>query len=123
VTRRVTIQWTETAKRCLEKLPSKVRKGLLDKADSLKECDDPRRASKPLVGPLRGYYRITCGRYRAIYSVEEETLARGDVLIHVIIRFVAAGIRKEGDKKDIYNFAVRLLSLIEREKSDEKEKK
>ncbi len=112
-TRRVTIQWTETAKRCLEKLPPKVRRGLLEKADGFLKCDDPKEASKALVGPLSGYYRIVYSRYRAIYSVDEERLADGDVLVHVKVRFVAAGIRKEGDKKDIYQLAMRLIQMLE----------
>jgi mRNA-degrading endonuclease RelE of RelBE toxin-antitoxin system len=76
------------------------RKGLLDKADSLYKCEDPKKIFKPLTGPLQGYYRIPYGRYRAIYSVDEEILPAGEILIHIKIRFVAAGIRKEGDKKD-----------------------
>jgi mRNA-degrading endonuclease RelE of RelBE toxin-antitoxin system len=108
---RRTIQWTDTAKECLAKLPQKVRRGLLDKADILLECTDPKTAFKPLEGALEGYYRITYARYRAIYSVEEESLVSGDVLVHIVIRFVAAGIRKEGDKKDIYNFAMKLIKL------------
>ena len=63
---RIRIQWTDTAKKCLEKLPRKVRRGLLEKADALRECDDPRNVHKPLRGPLRGLYRITYARYRAV---------------------------------------------------------
>jgi len=120
-TRRATIQWTETAKRCLERLPLKVRKGLLEKADRLLECDDPREASKALVGPLSGYYRIVYSRYRAIYSVDEDRLPDGDVLVHIKIRFVAAGIRKEGDKKDIYKFAMRLIKMFEATAEEQQE--
>jgi len=109
--RRIIIQWTETAKECLRKLPLKVRRGLLNKADQLLECEDPRKVFKPLVGPLQGYYRITYSRYRAIYWVDEEILVNGDVRLRIIVRFVAAGIRKEGDKKDIYRFALRMLKL------------
>ena len=119
--RRVTIQWTETAKQGLAKLPRKVRKGLLEKADLLYECDDPSTAHKPLVGPLQGYYRIGYSRYRAIYSVEKDTLPNGDILVYIKIRFVVVGIRKEGDKRDVYNFALRLLDLgvLEPDEDDE----
>lgn len=106
---RVIIQWTETAKDSLARLPRNARKGLLAKADTLFDCSDPRNAFKPLTGPLSGYYRITYGRYRAIYTVEEEELTNGETVITIRIRFVAAGIRKESDKKDVYNFALRLL--------------
>lgn len=63
------------------------------------------------MGPLQGYNRITYSRYRAVYSVEKKTLACGDVLHHIIIRFVACGIRKEGDKKDVYRLAKKLLEM------------
>lgn len=108
---RVVIQWTNCAKRCLAQLPYKARKGLLDKADRLAECEDPRKAFKALQGPLKGYYRLTYSRYRAVYSVEDEKLADGTVLMYIRVRFVVAGIRKEGDKKDVYRFALRMLNL------------
>jgi mRNA interferase RelE/StbE len=109
--RRVTIQWTLTAKNGLAKLPHKVRRGLLDKANQLRNVDDPSVVHKPLTGPLNGYYRIAYSRYRAIYSVEEEKLANGDVVVRIIVRFVAVGIRKEGDKNDIYRFAQKLFQM------------
>lgn len=108
---RVTIHWTDVAKYGLAKLPPKVRRGLLDKANELRDADDPSAVHKRLTGPLQGYCRITYSRYRAIYSVESETIANGDVLHHVTIRFVAVGIRKEGDKKDVYRLAQKLLEL------------
>lgn len=110
-TTRVTVHWTQTAKDALLKLPKKVRKGLFEKANELRNCSDPQNAHKPLVGPLKGYNRITYDRYRAIYKCQSETLASGDVHVHIFVYFVAAGIRKEGDKKDVYQFAKRLLAL------------
>lgn len=107
----VSIQWTETAKEGLRRLPKKVRQGLLDKADQLLRCD-PRTVSKPLVGPLHGYYRIVYGRYRAIYSVKEEKQARGKARLHLMVMFVAAGKRKEHDKQDIYRVAEKLVKLV-----------
>jgi mRNA interferase RelE/StbE len=109
--RRVTIQWTTTAKECLAALPPKVRRGILEKADALYNCTDPKGAHKPLGGPLDGYYRICYSRYRAVYTVEEEAIANGDVLIHVTIRFVAAGIRKEHSKDDVYRVAQKLVEM------------
>jgi mRNA interferase RelE/StbE len=118
--RRITIQWTETAKQSLRKLPTKVRAGIIAKADELIACDDPKRAYKPLKGPLQGFYRITYGRYRAIYTAEEEELANDDVIVHVKILFVAVGIRKEHDKRDVYRVAQKLvdLGLLKTEGSD-----
>ncbi|HLA84806.1 MAG TPA: type II toxin-antitoxin system RelE/ParE family toxin [Thermoguttaceae bacterium] len=109
---RITIQWTTTAKESLKKLPRKVSKGLLDKADQLAQCDDPRKYCKPLTGPLEGYYRITYGRYRAVFTVTEERLATGDVLLHLRVIFVVAGIRKEFDRHDVYNVAKKLVEQV-----------
>lgn len=41
------------------------------------------------------------GKYRIIYKIDKKT---------VIVYVLAAGIRKEGDKKDIYKIAKKLLS-------------
>ncbi len=109
--RQVIVQWTETAKNQLAKLPPKVRRGLLNKASELRGCTDPRRAHKPLTGPLEGYFRITHGRYRAIYTVVDEKLASGAVVSCIRVLFVAAGQRKERDRKDIYRIAQRLVEL------------
>jgi mRNA interferase RelE/StbE len=108
---RTIIQWTDTAKSGLAELPKKVRRGLLDKANELRDTDDPRAIHKPLVGPLQGFYRICYSRYRAVYCVEDEKLPGGDVLHRIVIKFVAVGIRKEGDKKDVYRLALKLFKL------------
>ena len=55
-----------------------------------------------LVEKLSGFRSVhAAGRYRIIYKVERQT---------VIIYVLAAGIRKEGDKKDIYEIAKKLLN-------------
>lgn len=108
---RVLIQWTETARNGLAKLPQKVRRGLLDKANELRDVEDPASVHKPLWGPLQGYCRICYSRYRAIYSVDRQELPDGDALVRIIVRFVAVGIRKAGDKKDIYRLAQKLVDL------------
>jgi mRNA-degrading endonuclease RelE of RelBE toxin-antitoxin system len=108
--RRVTIQWTETAKEGLKQLPRKLREGLLEKAEGLYDCD-PRQAYKPLTGPLQGCYRIPYGRYRAIYRVEKKRIARGGLLVKVLVQFIAVGIRKERDKNDIYRLAQKLADM------------
>lgn len=110
-TRRVRIQWTTTAKECLKKLPPKVQRGLIDKADELCACTDPARAHKPLVGPLANYNRITCGRFRAVYRVDEDHIASGDVLVTITITFVAAGKRAEHSKGDVYKVAQKLVEM------------
>lgn len=108
---RVSIQWTQTARDALQKLPRKVRRGLLAKADAL-TTGDPRKSCKPLTGPLQGYFRIVYSRYRAIFSVTEEEIADGDKVLHLKVLFVIAGIRKQRDKNDIYRVAEKLVELL-----------
>jgi mRNA interferase RelE/StbE len=48
-------------------------------------------------------------RYRIIYGIRED-----EVLVHVL----ALGIRKEGDRKDIYQLARKLLSRVGSDKED-----
>lgn len=107
---RVVLQWTDTAKKQLAELPPKVRRGLLDKVSRLRESD-PRSVGKALTGPLQGHYRITYARYRAIYTLEEETLADGQVLTYLRVLVIAVGMRKQHDKKDVYDVAKRLIQL------------
>ena len=105
---RIKIDWTETAKQSLKRPPAKVRRGLLEEADGLLTSTDPRSAPKPLTGPLSGCHRITYGRYRAIYTVRDD--GEGVSLTFVVI-FVAAGIRRERSKDDIYRLAEKLIDL------------
>ena len=65
---------------------------------------DPDKQGKELHGELRGCRCVrTAGqRYRILYRIE---VAIGIVLI------VAVGIRKEGDKKDIYALAQKMIRL------------
>lgn len=64
--------------------------------------DDPEKQGKPLTGPLAGYrsLRVAGQRYRIVYRVD-----RGAVRVIV----VAAGIRREGGRRDIYRLAQRLV--------------
>ena len=65
-------------------------------------ADEPGKQGKRLVKDLSGFHSIhAAGRYRIIYKIDKQT---------VIVYVLAAGIRKEGDKKDIYKIAKKLLS-------------
>lgn len=108
---RVRIQWTETALEALRRLAKKVRIGLLEKADELIHCD-PRVVHKPLTGPLQGCHRITYGRYRAIYRVDQEGKSGGRTTLRLLVLFIAAGIRKRHDKNDIYRLAEKLVRFL-----------
>jgi mRNA interferase RelE/StbE len=63
---------------------------------------DPEKQGKPLLGPLRGFrsVRVYHERYRILYRVDRT---------EVVVMVVALGIRKEGDRQDIYTLAQKLL--------------
>ncbi len=55
-----------------------------------------------LVKDLSGFRSIrAAGRYRNIYKIDTQT---------VIIYILAVGVREQGDKKDIYEIAKKLLT-------------
>ena len=63
--------------------------------------DEPKKQGKKLVKDLSGFLSVhAAGRYRIIYKIDKPT---------VIVYVLAAGIRKEGDRKDIYKIAKKLL--------------
>ena len=91
---------TDTCLRLIEKIPDKkIQRSILDRIKKL--SDEPENQGKKLVKDLAGFRSVhAAGRYRIIYKIEKRT---------VIIYVLAAGIRKEGDKKDIYKIAKKLL--------------
>ena len=97
---------TETASNALRKIEKRAQKQIINKLRDLEES--PLQRGAPLLGELQGYRDIRAAgqRYRIIYTVEEE---------RVIVLVVYVGIRKEGDKGDVYAIAKRLLraGLIE----------
>lgn len=78
----------------------RVRKTIAARIDDLRQ--EPERRGKPLTDELAGYYAVCAvgQRYRIIYQLHQQT-----VIVHV----VALGIRKHGDKNDIYTLAQRLF--------------
>ncbi|MEH2191276.1 MAG: type II toxin-antitoxin system RelE/ParE family toxin [Nostoc sp.] len=76
------------------------QKSLSERIDKLKT--DPEKQGKPLIDKLRGYRSVrgVGQRYRIIYKVELEK---------VVVLVVGFGLRKEGDKGDIYTLLQRLL--------------
>ncbi len=80
----------------------RIQEGLIA---SLRRLEyEPELQGKPLIEELAGYRSIRAvgQRYRIIYKVEDE---------RVMVLIVALGIRKEGDKKDVYNLAKKLIRL------------
>jgi mRNA interferase RelE/StbE len=91
---------TDTCLALIEKIPDKkIRRTILNRIEEL--SDEPDKQGKMLVKDLSGFRSIhAAGRYRIIYKVDKQT---------VIIYILAAGIRKQGDKKNIYKIAKKLL--------------
>lgn len=67
-------------------------------------AEEPEKQGRPLAEDLNGYrsVRAVGQRYRIIYQVESAQ-------VRVII--IAAGIRRGGDRRDIYTLAQRLVRL------------
>ena len=91
---------TDTCLNLVAKIPDKkIRRAILNRIEGL--SDEPEIQGKMLVKDLSGFRSIhAAGRYRIIYKVDKQS---------VIIYVLAAGIRKGGDKKDIYKIAKKLL--------------
>lgn len=97
------IEITPSAFRMLEGVKDRrVQKAIRDRIDDL--VADPEKQGKALVGELAGYrsLRAMGQRFRVLYRVEKD---------RVVVLVVAAGLRKDGDKQDIYALAQRLVRL------------
>ena len=96
---------TPTAQEIIKQLQADVREKIKYRIDELAE--NPEKQGKLLLGELAGFRSVhTAGRYRIIYHVDRE---------QVVVIIVGAGIRKEGDKRDIYTLTRKLFhsGLIE----------
>src|SRR5258708_6016536 len=95
------VRITPTALEQLKGIKDKrVRANLLERIEAL--ANDPENQGKPLRNELSGFrcVRAIGQRYRIIYRVEREK---------VVVVVIALGIRKEGDRADIYKIAVKLM--------------
>ena len=92
---------TEACLSLIEKLSDKkIQRTILDRIEQLSE--EPDKQGKNLVQDLSGFRTVhAAGWYRIIYKINKKA---------VIVYVLAAGIRKEGDKKDIYKIAKKLLN-------------
>ena len=96
------IEITLLAIELLNKVKDKrEQQGLRKRIEQLKF--EPDKQGKALSGGLKGYRSIRAlgQRYRIIYRVDQEK---------IIVVIVGAGIRKEGDKKDIYKILNKFFS-------------
>jgi mRNA interferase RelE/StbE len=102
------IKITQVAADNIQNIDSKTRDQIIKKISQLKE--EPLLLGKPLKGPLKEYRSVRAAgqRYRIIYKVLEN---------EIIVIVVAVGIRKAGDKKDIYELMKKYIKtgLIEKE--------
>ncbi|MBR8826958.1 MAG: type II toxin-antitoxin system RelE/ParE family toxin [Gomphosphaeria aponina SAG 52.96 = DSM 107014] len=95
---------TQKAKKLLTKIKARREQKLI--VARLKKLQfEPEKQGKPLVKDLKGYYslRVAGQRYRIIYRIEEEK---------IMVLIVAIGIRKQGDKQDIYEITKKIVSEL-----------
>ncbi|MBP1748432.1 MAG: hypothetical protein H6Q52_971 [Deltaproteobacteria bacterium] len=80
----------------------RITRQIVERIDRLQ--DNPEKQGKPLLGELSGYRSVRAAgqRFRVIFKVEDKT---------VIVVVIAVGLRKEGDKKDIYRLARKMIQL------------
>jgi mRNA interferase RelE/StbE len=101
--RRHTVLWTDTALGLLEGIGDRrVQQQLFDTSKRLES--EPEKQGKPLREDLLGFrrLRVVGQRYRLIYSIETASKT---------VYVVAAGIRREGARDDVYVLAQRLVRL------------
>ncbi len=92
------IMYTKTARAMIASIQQPQRSIILGRIKQLET--EPEKSGKALWGPLRGHRSLHVSRYRVIYRVVRDE-------IQVFILFV--GMRKEGDKDDVYKLAERLV--------------
>ena len=107
-----TIQWSDQALNMLAAIKDKrIQQKIYERVSGL--ALEPEKQGNSLAAELADYrsLRAVGQRYRIIYKVDGEK---------VLVLVLAVGIRKEGDKKDIYNLAKRLVRLGLLEPKEEK---
>lgn len=103
---RVEIEWAQTAADALRRIGNRaIQRKIVDKVEDLRGVTQPEQIGKPLQDELRGLYRLPFGRYRILYRVIRTARGR-DTLVRIQVAYV--GIRKEGDKIDVYQLARKL---------------
>lgn len=104
---RYTVTLTKTAADSLRRIEKRAQKQIVNKLHDLEES--PLQRGSALLGELHGYRDVRAAgqRYRIIYTVEED---------RVVVLVVYVGMRKDGDKSDVYAIAKKLLraGLIDR---------
>ena len=80
----------------------RIREKIRERIDGLTQ--EPDQQGKPLTGELAGYrsLRAVGQRYRIIYQVERQ---------RVLVLILMVGLRKQGDRADVYRLAQKLIRL------------
>lgn len=101
------VKLTGKAKQLLTEIKDRREQRLL-LARIRRLTDNPEQQGKPLRDELAGYRSIRAvgQRYRVIYRIEERS---------VIVVVAAIGRRKEGDRKDVYKIAQKLVDNLQTE--------
>jgi mRNA interferase RelE/StbE len=97
------IYFTPTASDMLAAITDRrIREKVRDTIDRLEI--DPHKQGKALVGPLMGFRSLRAAgqRYRIVYTIRDE---------QVVVMIVGVGIRKDGDRNDIYRRLQKLIRL------------
>ncbi len=97
------IAFTPTAVNMLDAVSDRrIRQQIRDRIDGL--AHDPEEQGKPMRGELAGFRSLRSAgqRYRIIYRVERH---------RVLVMSLAVGLRKEGDRSDVYRLAQKLIRL------------
>ena len=96
------LEITDVCLSLIKKIPDKgIQSVIIERIEVLKT--DPEKQGKMLVQKLAGFRSIhVAGRYRVIYKIDKDSST---------VSILAVGIRKEGDQKDIYRIAKKLLKL------------
>jgi mRNA interferase RelE/StbE len=95
------LEITPTALGVIDKAQdSRIRAKIIETIEGLAE--EPEMKGKPLTAELDGYHSVRAAgqRYCIIYRIDKEK---------VIVLVIAAGIRRDGDRKDIYELAKKLI--------------
>lgn len=81
---------------------ARIKESIANRINTL--ARDPKKQGKPMNGELTGYRSIRAvgQRSRIIYKLDET---------QVIVFVVGLGIRKDGDKADVYELAKKMLRL------------
>jgi len=101
-----TVRISREALKQLEDITDRrIRQEIFDRIKEL--ADNPNEQGKPLKNELAGLrsIRVANQRFRVIYEIRKE---------QIIVVVVAVGIRREGDKADVYRKAALLMRTSKR---------